>query len=380
MLIGTANDSFLTFDIRVKSSDGTVQPDISSVSNKIGPEGGKVQFQSLDVFLDVPPGAVPFGTTFSLETYVEPDCLPPVTHIDEVSLSPVFLLSSSLPQDHHFHIPLGLYLPVEVPLIASDHDNGWLLQLKRSESCDGLRNEWHTVLELNTDTGEVVSQSSIVNYDYLSCTLWLDHFCCFAWVGNPFRAIGRKLGFSSLRKIIYAVFGKPIRSHKWYIAAHIVHGSKVAYESLVCKLKEKDYVELVHPKNACIRSGGKVSVCIRCLEPWQVHLGKSESQINSNQIWRSGQHSSSYHEVAVEDSSCKADTLECTIEASFQAKGNGNAGDSVELVVSEPLQLTKPESEDNSSSTSGKRKPVTFGVKWLCIDLVCLLWQRCHIQ
>ena len=318
-------------------------PVTSSVSNEIGPEGGNVQFQTSGVFLGVPQGAVPSPTTFYLETYVDPAHLPPVTSKDEVPLSPAFHLSSSLPQDHHFERPFQLSLPLEVPLRAGDHNSGWLLQLKRSRSSDGLAGEWHTVLELNTETDEVVSQSSFLRFDHAHGTLHLDQFSCFAWLGKPFRAIRSKLGFNPVRKINYTVFGKQIQSHKWCIATHIIHGSNVIYESLVRKLKEKDYVELTHPKSDCIRSRGKVSVCIQCLEPWHVRLGKKDVQMNTNQIWRSGQHSSCYHEVTVEDSSFEADTLECTIEASFWAKEDRDCGDSVELVVSRRLQLTKPE-------------------------------------
>ena len=74
-----------------------------------------------------------------------------------------------------------------------------------------------------------------------------------------------------------------------------------------------------------------MSACIQCLAGATGNL-KKDVQINTKQIWRSGQHSSCYPEVTVEDISLKADALECTIEASFQAKGNRNAGDSVELL------------------------------------------------
>ena len=268
--IGSTDDSFLTFNIRVESPDGTVQPVTLTVSKEIGPEGGKVEFPSSEVFLDVPQGAVPLATTSSLKTYVDPAHLPPVTSNDEVPLSPAFYLSSSLPEDHYFDKPLQLSLPLEVPLRASDYNSGWLLQLKRSKSSGGLASEWLTVLELNTKTGEVVSQSSFVHYDHTSGTLGLDHFCRFAWLGKPLRAVGSIFCFSSLRRILYAVFGKQIQHHKWLVSTHIIHGSQVVYKSLVHKLKEKAYVELTLPSSDCIQSDGKVSVCFQCLEPWQV--------------------------------------------------------------------------------------------------------------
>ena len=155
------------------------------------------------------------------------------------------------------------------------------------------------------------------------------------------------------RQVDYAVFGKEIHHHKWLIAAHIIHRSRVLYELLVCKLKEKDYVELKYPNTDCIQLDGEVSVCIQCLEPWRVQHGKQEVQISTNRIWGSGQHSSCYHEVTVEDSNCSADTLECTVEAIFRAKGDQDAKDSVMLVISHPLQMMLPEARAATRSLHG---------------------------
>ena len=375
LLTGPANDSFLTLDTIIKSSDGIVQPVTSSTSSEIGPEGGRVKFQSSDVFLDVPQGAISSNITFSLETYIDPSYLPPATIKDEVPLSPAFHFSSSLPQGHHFTKPLQLSLPLEVPPKASDCDSGWLLQLKRSKSSNDVPSGWHTVLEFNTKTGENVYQSSFVHYDHANGTLCLDHFCWFAWLGQALKTVGSLLVglVSPMRQIDYAVFGKEIQQRKWLIALHIIHRSRTVYESLVHKLKEKDYVELTYPNTDCIQLDGDVSVHVQCLEPWQVLQGKPEVQITTNRIWGSGQHSSCYHEVTIEDSNCSADTLECTIIASFRPKGDQYHRDAVELVISRPLQLTQPEaaavavslsgirnSEDRSSSTSGEK--IVFGL------------------
>ena len=342
LTIGVADDSYLTFDVRVKSSDGVVQPVTSSFSSEIGPEGGTVRFQSSDVALVVPEGALPSATTFFLKTYLDPACLPSITSEDEVSLSPSFHLSSALSQDQQFTKPLQLCLPLEVPLKAIDHDSGWKLQLMRSRSTvNGVPSGWHPVLQLNTKRCEVVFQEPFVHYDYASATVHLDQFSWFAWLGEALKSVvGSMLGFfSPVRLIDYAVFGKEIQHHKWLIAAHIIHRSRVIYESLVCKLKEKGYVELSYPNTDCIQLDGQVSLHIQCLEPWHVQQGKKDVQISTNRIWGSEQHSSCYHEVTVEDSSLSADTLECTIVASFEAEGARHASDSVELVISHPLQL-----------------------------------------
>ena len=119
MLVGAENDLFITLDTTVNSSDGTVQPVTLSISSKIGPEGGMVEFPSSNVSLIVPKAAVSSDTTFCLKTYVHPDYLPLATSDDEVPLSPAFRLSSSLPRGHKFGNRLQLSLPVEVPRIDS---------------------------------------------------------------------------------------------------------------------------------------------------------------------------------------------------------------------------------------------------------------------
>ena len=268
-----------------------------------------------------------------------------------------------------------------MPRIALGHNTGWKLQLMRNETSDAVpkKNEWHPVLQLNTKTGEVLKldtesgelkalpESSFVHYDQDSGAIGLDHFCSFAWLGAPLRAVeealeavGSMLGFLNPERYIdYAVFGQQVQSHKWHIAAHIVHRSNGAYECLVRNLKEQGYIQLKYPSSDCIQLRGVVSVHIQCLKPWRVQQGKPEVEINTKRIWGSGQHSTCYHEVTVENSSCSADTLECTIDFSFSTKGDKNPRAAVEFSISRSLQSTKPESgspssEGKSSSIAGK--------------------------
>ena len=331
------DDVFLVLDATTES---IVQSITSSVSDEIGEKGGKFEFQSSDVCLIVPEGAVPPATSFSLKSYVDPRVMPPVASKDEVILSPAFQLSSSLPQGV-FKKPLQLSLPPEVPLKASGRDNGWLLQLKRSKSCDGLPDEWHTVLELNTKTREVVSHSPFVQYDLESGTVCLNQFSWLSWIGTALQTLGSRLNSCSLREIDYAVFGKQIQRYKWLIAAHIIHRSKAVYISLVRKLKEEGYVELYYPNTDCIGLDGEVSFRVQCMAPWQMQQGKPEFHIKAYRVWGSGQQSSCYHQFTVEDSTCLADTLEFTIEASFQAKGARDAGDPLPLIISHPLSQSR---------------------------------------
>ena len=343
-----------------------------------------MEFPSSDVSLVVPRGAVSSDVTFSLETYIHPDYLPRATCDDEVPLSPAFHLSSSLPQGHKFQNRLELSLPLQVPRIAHGCDSGWKVQLMINKCSDGVprKTEWYPVLQLNTKTGESLKldtesgelsaepQSSFVYYDQDSGTIGLDHFCLLAWVGEALNEIGSMIGCNPIRLIDYAVFGKQIvnRECAWRIAFHTIHRSKDAFESLVRDLEKDGYVMLGYPTTEHIQSDGVVSVCIQCLEPWYRQQGKEESQINTKRIWASGQHSLCYYEVTIADSSCSADTLKCSIEVSFRAKGDKDAGCSVWFNISHPLQVTKtPEagaaalllpptldSEGKSSRTGGK--------------------------
>ena len=265
----------------------------------------------------------------------------------------------------------------------------------RNELPDGVSrtSEWLPVLQLNTKTGEVlkldtktgelkaVPESSFVHYDQDSGTIGLDHFCSFAWIGEPLKAVGEAvkavgsmLGvLNPERYIDYAVFGQQIQNHKWHIAAHIIHRSSVAYEALVRNLKEKGYVELKYPSPDCIQLRGEVSVRIHCLEPWRVQHGKVEVQISTRRIWGSGLHSSCYHEVTIEDTNCSADTLECNIDFSFCSKGQKDPEAPVAFTISRSLQSTKQQSrasavslprishlEDNSSSSIAGKEIVQY--------------------
>ena len=318
-----------------------------SVSEEIGEEGGMVDFHSSEVSLYVSEGTVPPSTSFSLKSYVDPRVLPPLTSKSEVTLSPAFQLSSSLPQGYHpFKKPLQLSLLPEVPLSTSNRDNGWLLQLKRSETSDGLPDEWHTMLEINTMTGEVISHSSNSLYDPKSHAVYLYQLPWLSWIGKPLETVGSVVGSSSssisLREINYAVFGKQIQHYKWLIAAHIIHKSEVVYKLLVEKLKRESYVQLNHPHTDCIGPNGKVCLQVQCKVPWQVQQGKPEVHIQTSRIWGSEQDASCYHEFTVEDHTCLADTLEFTIGASFHAQGGKDAECPVQLIISRPLCESQP--------------------------------------
>lgn len=335
--IDKADDVFLVLDTTTES------PVQSITSDEIGEEGGTVDFQSSEVQLIVPKGAVPPATSFCLKTYMHPRILPPFTSKDEVALSPVFQLSSSLPETSTFNKPLELSLPPEVPIRAASCDSGWLLELKRSDSYHGLPEEWHTVLEVNTKTGTVVSHSPFVQYDLETETLYLRKFSWLSWLGTALQSLSGSTS-TSLRNIQYALFGQKVECGKWKIAVHIFRGSQIFCESLALKLKQNNYVELNHPPNTdSIGLSGDLFLQVQCQPPWQLHQGESETWISTDRIWgsereiKNGSYCSCYYEFTVKDTGL-ADTLEITISASFQSKGEKVARHPVPLIIAHPLK------------------------------------------
>ena len=101
-------------------------------------------------------------------------------------------------------------------------------------------------------------------------------------------------------------------------------------------------VELNHPNTDCIGTNEEVSFQVLRMTQWQVQQGKPEVYIKTNQIWESGQHSSCYHEFTVEDRTCSADTLEFTIEVSFQTQGGKDTRHPVQLIVCHALCESQP--------------------------------------
>lgn len=309
----------------MKASDGTPQPVTSSTSEEIGTAGG--EFKSGYVSVVVPEGALSGAATFSVDTYVDKDLIPPIDeHKKQVVLSPVVRLSSS--HGREFDKPIQLTMPPDVPL-KTGPDSGWLLELKKSEaSADGQPGQWLTALILDTTTREVVTHLSSVWYDPDSGTIQLTHADAFlAW-------LGKSEGSRSSRKIRYALFGKEVQSRKWCIAAHVIHGSPSVYYGIAECLRAKSYIELSIPTPDCIGVHGEVAFNVKCVDPWQIRQGKPEARIDTRRIWHSEVDAACYYEFTLEDTSSSSETLECTVQASFLDHGEKTpAGEPIELVV-----------------------------------------------
>ena len=313
---------------------------VASVVENIGNDGGSLQSGAVSVV--VPEGAVSIPTKFSIATFLDEQVMPPVNE-EKVVVSPVVHISTSQ-SSHKFNKPVQLSLRPEVALKPREHETGWLLELKMSESStEGKPSEWHTVLQLNTDTEVVETHSPSVHYDPNTQTLYVNHFSFFVW-------LGKALGIRSMRDIRYVLFGQQLQLHNWKIAAHIIHGSISTYNKIAEYMKSKSYEELAVPVKDRIGLEGKVRMSIECCDPWQMRLGKAVTHIPTRRIWNSRKDASCYHEFTVQDRGGSSHTLECTVEASFEQEKSVDPSDSVTLIVAH--SLTKP--PRTATITTGK--------------------------
>ena len=308
---------------------------VASVAENIGTEGGLLQSDGVSIV--VPEGAVSISTTFFIDTYLDEQLMPPVNE-EEMVVSPVVHLSA-LQSSNKFNKSVQLSLRPEVALKPKDNEAGWLLELKMSESSsEGKRKpfEWHTVLQLNTDTGAVKKHSPSICYDSTTQKLYVNHFCFMVWVGKALR-------IQSMRDVRYALFGQQLQLHEWKIAAHIIHGSMSIYDGIAEYMKSMSYEELCPPIKDRIGLDGKVRMSIECSDPWQMGLGKAVTHIPTRRIWNSRKDAACYYEFTLQDREGSSDTLKCTVEASFEhgkQEKSDNPSDVVTLIVAH--LLTKP--------------------------------------
>ena len=326
------SDEWKIMETRTTTPKEVVRP-VTSVAENIGIEGGLLQSDSVSVF--VPEGAVSVPTTFSVATYLDEQVMPPVNE-EEVVVSPVVHISTSQ-SSHKLNKPVQLSFQPEVALKPREHESGWLLKLKMSElSTEGNPSEWRTVLQLNTDTEVVETHSPSVHYDPNTQTLYVNDVGVMVWLGKAF-------GIQSMRDVRYALFGQQLQFHNWKIAAHIIHGSMSVYHEIAENMKSKSYEELTVPIKDRIGLEGRVRMSIECCNPWQMRLGKAVTHIPTRRIWNSRKDAACYYEFTLQDREKSSDTLECTVEASFEHEKQENfndPSDPVTLIVAHPL--TKP--------------------------------------
>ena len=303
---------------------------VASVAENIGNEGGLLQSDSVSVL--VPEGTVSIPTTFSIATYLDEQVMPQVNE-EEVVVSPVVHISTSQ-SSHKFNKSVQLSLRPEVALKPREHETGWLLELKMSESStEGKPSEWHTVLQLNTDTEEVETHSPSIRYDPNTQTLYVNDVGYMVW-------LGKALGNQSMRDVRYALFGQQLQLHNWKIAAHVIHGAMSTYNEIAENMKSKSYEELTVPIKDRIGLEGKVRMSIECCDPWQMGLGKAVTHIPTRRIWNSRKDAACYYEFTLQDRERSSDTLQCTVEASFEQdekEKSDDPSDPLTLIVAHPL-------------------------------------------
>ena len=326
------SDEWKIMETTNTAPEEVAQP-VASISDNIGNEGGLLQSDSVSVL--VPEGAISVPTTFSIATYLDEQVMPPVNE-EEAVVSPVVHISTSQ-SSHKFNKPVQLFLRPEVALKPREDETGWLLKLKMSESStEGKPSEWHTVLQLNTDTEVVETHSPSVYYDPKTQILYVNDVGFMVW-------LGKELGIQSMRDVRYALFGQQLQLHNWKIAAHIIHGSISAYNEIAENMKSKSYEELTVPIKDRIGLEGKVRMSIECCEPWQMGLGSAVTYIPTRRIWNSRKDAACYYEFTLQDRERSSDTLQCTVVASFEHCKQVNSDDPtdpVTLIVAHPL--TKP--------------------------------------
>ena len=303
---------------------------VTVVAENIGTEGGLLQSGSVSVL--VPDGAVSLPTTFSVATYLDEQVMPPVNK-EEVVVSPVVHISTSQ-SSHKFNKPVQLSLRPEVALKPKEHENAWLLELKMSESStEGKPSEWHTVLQLNTDTEVVETHSPSIRYDSNTQTLYVNDVGYMVW-------LGKALGIQSMRDVRYALFGQQLQLHNWKIAALVIHGAMSTYNEIAENMKSKSYEELTVPIKDRISLEGKVRMSIECCDPWQMGLGKAVIHIPTRRIWNSRKDAACYYEFTLQDRKRSSDTLQFTVEASFvhdKQEKFDDPCDPLTLIVAHPL-------------------------------------------
>ena len=306
---------------------------VASVAENIGNEGGLLQSDSVSVL--VPEGAVSVPTTFSIATYLDEQVMPPVNE-EEVVVSAVVHISTSQ-SSHKFNKPVQLSLRPEVALKPREHETGWLLELKMSESStEGKPSEWHTVLQLNTDTEEVETHSPSIRYDPNTQTLYVNDVGYMVW-------LGKALCIQSMRDVRYALFGQQLQLHNWKIAAHVIPGTMSSYNEIAENMKSKSYEELTVPIKDRIGLEGKVRMSIECCDPWHMGLGKAVTHIPTTRIWNSRKNAACYYEFTLHDREKSSDTLHFIVEASFvhdKQEKSDDPCDSLTLIVAH--SLTKP--------------------------------------
>ena len=167
--------------------------------------------------------------------------------------------------------------------------------------------------------------------------------------------LGKALGIQSMRDVRYALFGQQLQLHNWKIAVHIIYGSMSTYTEIAENMKSRSYEELTVPVNDRIGMEGKVHICLKCCEPWEMGSGKAVTCIPTRRIWNSRKDAPCYYEFTVQDRERSSDILRFDVELSFekdQQRKKDDTFDPVILIVAHPLP--KPNSSHEIATSKSR--------------------------
>jgi hypothetical protein len=188
-----------------------------------------------------------------------------------------------------------------VPLKAPDHDSGWLLQLI-TVLPGAQQDEWHTVLQLNTKSGETVFRSSSVDYNQDNHTILLKHLSPWSWIGYFLGRDSKLYSYCSL-------FGNEVVHSEWLIPVRIVRYFKSLCEQDLDTLTKEGYVRLGDAKPLALGYKGKLSIEIECSDPWAVPSGKKAYKQDAKPVWDCKWNEVHHEYFHLSDESGEANTL-----------------------------------------------------------------------
>ena len=181
----------------------------------VPPEGGC--FRSGSLAVSFPPGCLPESKNVQVQLYIGPKLFPAVDESsDEYVVSPVLVLE-----------PHGLTFgkPIEVHFPFSVNPKGWHLSLMRA-MCDVSADPqtWEPIVTYDTQTDhlEVIG----CNYDLMSGTLSITHFCRHYWLGRAYNK------WVASKNMHFCAFGCPtnLSGNNWNINIHCHDICEEVYE------------------------------------------------------------------------------------------------------------------------------------------------------
>ena len=158
--------------VDVSGSCGNDSEPIAALDVTITPEGGC--FRSESIVVTFPPGSLSESVNVQVQLYVDTKLMPVVDEsLDEYIVSPFLVLE---PHGLRFKRPVQVHFPFSV------NGKGWHLSLKRA-MCEKyvVPKIWEPIVTYDTRTEQLKVHDC--DYDLVTGTLSITHFCCYHWIG-----------------------------------------------------------------------------------------------------------------------------------------------------------------------------------------------------